>query len=214
MKTAIRFVILFFYIFMFLNFPIWGEKAYGSFHSIDYPKVITIPKNFKKDMDVAYKICFVYHGENIVSNAESRWSFDCLMNYIPIGKISYLNKDGKPLSGAMKFFTKNGMNRMLPTAKASGGDNFVEPFFLNGEKTNIEFSVLNSLIFEFTDIDEAIEEKSLSKIRISIDMVKVDWKYIVRVRKGKDHIQEGEFIINVNKTIEIKIKYEDERCEK
>jgi hypothetical protein len=214
MKTVIRFGILFFYIVTFFNFSARGEKSYGELHSIDFPKVITVPKDFGKDMNVSYQIYYIYHGKSIVSDQKDGWSFDYLLNYSPIGKISYLDKDGKPLPGAIKFFTKNGIDWMLPIAKVGGGDNFVEPFLLNGERRVIEIKLFSPGIFENTDIDEAIEDKSLSKIRIFIDKVEVQWKYIVNVRNGKDHIQEGEFIINVNKLIEIEVKYEDEKCEK
>lgn len=211
MKPIIIVTFLLFYIFMFLNFPVWSEKSYVALHSIDYPKVITIPKNFKKDMNVSFKIHYIYLGKSIVPDGDSPRSYYYSLNYTQLGKTFYLTKDGRTLPGARKHFNND---RMLPTGKGGGGDNFVEPMLVKGEKDNIEIKVLSPWIFEHTDLDESIEEKSLSSIRISIGLVNVEWIYVVCDKDGKERIQEGEFYINVNKTIEIKVKYEGEKGEK
>ena len=210
MNTKIIITILCSIIPLILNVPIWSQTPLGTLHSIDYSKVIIIAGNGNDVWPVSCKINYIYNGKSIVvPDIDNSWSYDFFLDYRPKGKISYLTGSGESLPGAAEFFKKDGKDRLLPIAKARSSDDIIEPGLTRGEKDTIDIQLLSPWLFKNTAIDEAIAEKSLSSIKLSIEAVDVRWKYILRMKDGKDHVQEGEFKIAVDKTIEINIKYKN-----
>ena len=210
MNTKIIITILCSIIPLVINVPIWSQTPLGTLHSIDYSKVIIIAGNGNDAWPVSCKINYIYNGKSIlVPDIDNSWSYDFFMDYRPKGKISYLTCSGEPLPGAAEFFKKDGKDRLLPIAKARSSDDIIEPGLTRGEKDTIDIQLLSPWLFKNTDIDEAIAEKSLTSIKLYIESVDVRWKYILRMKDGKDHVQEGKFTIAVDKTIEINIKYKN-----
>jgi hypothetical protein len=215
MNTKIIITILCSIIPLILNIPIWSQKPLGTLHSIEYSKVIIIAGNDNDVWPVSCKINYIYNGKSIVApDIVNSWSYDFFLDYRPKGNISYLTVSGESLPGAAEFFKKDGKDRLLPIAKVRGSDGIIEPGLTRGEKDTIDIQLLSPWLFKNTDLDEAIAEKSLSSIKLYIEAVDVRWKYILRMKDGKDHVQEGEFTIAVDKTIEINIKYKNKNGKK
>jgi hypothetical protein len=208
MYTKIIITILYSIIPLVLNVPICSQTPLGALQSIDYSKVIIIEENGNDIWPVSCKINYIYNGKSIVNpGIDNIWSYDFFLDYRPKGKVSYLTGSGESLPGAAEFFKDDGKDGLPAIVEVRGADYMIEPGLTRGEKDTIDIQLLSPWLFKNTDIDEAIAEKSLSSINLSIEAVDVRWKYILRMKDGKDHVQEGEFTIAVHKTIEIKIKY-------
>jgi hypothetical protein len=208
MNTKIIITILCSIIPLVLNVPICSQTPLGTFHSIDYSKVIIIEENGNDICTVSCKINYIYNGKSILfPDIDNSCSYVFFLDYSPKGKISYLTASGESLPVAAEFFKDEGKDGLPLIGQARSSDFTIEPGLTRGEKDTIEIDLLSPWLFEHTDIDEAIAEKSLSSIKLSIESVDVHWKYILRTMDGTEHIQEGEFTVTVNKTIEINIKY-------
>jgi hypothetical protein len=210
-KFITRFIsILSFFLFVPTVQNLFSDFSLGTFHTIDYPKVIIIAGNSNEVWPVSCNINYIYNGKSIlVPGIDNSWSYDFSLDYRPKGNISYLTASGESLPGAAEFFKKDGKDRLLPIAKVRSADYIIEPGLTRGEKDTIDIQLLSSWLFKNTDIDEAIAEKSLASIKLSIEAVDVRWKYILRTKDGKGHVHEGEFTIAVDKIIEINIKYKN-----
>jgi hypothetical protein len=198
-----------------LNVPICSQTPLATFQSIEYSKVIIIKENDNDICPVSCKINYIYNGKSIVNpGIDNIWAYHFFLDYSPKGKISYLTSSGESLPGAAKFFKDDGKDGLPAIVDVRGADYIIEPGLTRGEKDTIEIDLLSPWLFEHTDIDEAIAEKSLSSIKLSIESVDVRWKYILRTKDGTDHVQEGEFTVAVDKTIEINIKYKNKHGKK
>jgi hypothetical protein len=210
-KFITRFIsILSFFLFVPTVQNLFGDFPLGTLHSIEYSKVIIIAGNGNDVWPVSCKINYIYNGKSIAfPDIDNIWSYDFFLDYSPKGKISYLTSKGESLPGAADFFKDDGKDGLPSIAKARGADYIIEPGLTRGEKDTINIQLLYPWLFKNTDIDEAMAKKSLSSIKLSIETVDVQWKYVLWTKDGKDHVQEGEFTIVVDKTIEIKIKYKN-----
>jgi hypothetical protein len=185
-----------------------GEPPYCVFDSIEYPKTILIPKQFNNEMKVSYYIKYKYFGESLVSNDNRPGEHSYYLGYFPKGIIHYFTREKKILPGALKFFRDCGLSACRMLGKMGGG-NTVEALLINKDIESIEIDVFSSFIFEKTDIDEAINTKKLSEIVITIDEIEIEWELTDQMDKEQPGVRKGEYMMKVNKTIKIKLKYED-----
>jgi hypothetical protein len=202
-------IITFCGILLLFNSIDYPGEAYCVFDSIEYPKIILIPKKFNNEMKVSYFIKYKYFGESLVSNDNRPGGHSYYLGYFPKGIIHYFTREKKILPGAMKFFKECGLSACIMLGKMGGG-NTVEPLLINKGIEQIEIDIFSPSIFEDTDIDEAIKAKELSKIVIAINEIKIKWRLTDQEYKEQPRVRKGEYMMKVNKTIKIKVKYEDE----
>ncbi len=78
-----------------------------------------------------------------------------------------------------------------------------------------DFQLLSSQFFQFEKLRELISTKRIHKIRLELEKVVVKWDYscenLQPKKGGKEKVEkvkkEGEFVIKVDKTFFIEVKY-------
>lgn len=204
-KTFIFFT---FWAILLINSQCYPGEPYCVFDSIEYPKTIFIPKKFNNEMKISYYIKYKYFGESLVSNDNRPGHHSYYLLYSPKGTIRYYTTEKKVLPGALEFFKKCGLAACKILGK-DGGGNSVEALLINKDIESIEIDVFSPFIFERTDINEAINSKKLSAIVIIIDEIKIEWKLTDQMHGEQPRVRKGECVMKVNKTIKIKVKYEE-----
>ncbi len=206
-----------FFIFVSCCFPSVAERSYLKYYSVEYPKEILIPRNFNRnEFTVKYGIRYSFHGDSIVSSDEKYdWSIHSKSPII-MGRIIFIDKRGNILPKAFNFFRYDLTGNIIYTDDLCV-ENDARKIFLKDELNIIELDLLSPIIFKETDIAEAIENKTLTKILINIDIVKINWSLTLRMYKEQnnpfepsfvDTEKKGVFEFKINKKIKIKIKYE------
>ena len=145
----------------------------------------------------------------MVSNDNRHGNHSYYLLYSPKGTIHYFNTKKKMLPGALQLFKKCGLDACKILGK-DGSGNLVEPLLINNAIESIEIDIFSPFIFEKTDIDEAINAKKLSQIVIIIEEIEIEWKLTDQMDKEQPRVREGSYMMKVNKTIKIKVKYEKE----
>jgi hypothetical protein len=193
-------------LFLF-NSPGYPGEAYCVFDSIEYPKTIFIQKQSERNLKMSCFIKYRYYGESLVSNDNKVGHFSSKLYYFPKGKIYYFTKDKRILPEALKFFLECGLTSCSVIGKDISGYD-VYPLLINKDLESIEIDIFSPFIFEKTDIDEAINAKKLNQIVIIIDEIEIEWKLTDQMDKEQPRVREGSYMMKVNKTIKIKVKYE------
>lgn len=186
---------------------LFPNNSWVEFHSIDYPKEVIITEEFNKTNLLLVKINYKYFGNDIVSNdgEYGKYTFS-KMNFIK-GNISYIDEYGEILPGAGKYFEKIGFNE-IQRHEGGASSHGLYTLFQNERINSVEMAIFSSSIYENTDIGVAIEKESLSAININIEEIKICWDFI-DYYTTKRRTRKGEFTLKVNKTIRIKVKYND-----
>ena len=195
-------------LFLFNSLSSPGDPPYCVFDSIEYPKTIFIQKQPNRNLKMSCFIKYRYYGESLVSNDNKVGYFSSKLYYFPKGEIYYFTKDKRILPDALKFFLKCGLSSCSVIGKDISGYD-VYPLLINRDLESIEIEIFSPFIFENTDIDEAIEKSELAMILINIDEIKIKWSMTDQEYKDQSRVRKGEYIMKVNKTIKIKVKYED-----
>ena len=193
-------------LFLF-NSPGYPGEAYCVFDSIEYTKTIFIQKQPDRNLKMSCFIKYRYYGESLVSNDNRLGYFSSKLYYFPKGKIFYFTKDKRVLPKAMKFFTERGLGGSIILGKDISGY-AVYPLLINRDWESIEIEIFSPFILEKTDIGEAIGKRELAMILIIIDEIKIKWSMTDQEHKEQPRVRKGEYMMKVNKTIKIKVKYE------
>ncbi len=183
----------FFMVFFMMLFPFISEDKEPLFElvSMKYPKEIVISKDWKgEELKDKIELCYQYNGEDIVGEVAHIHPWMRVMIY-------YINKKGEILPEAFNiqriqsgvFIGGKGWG------KHPGGVLFKRKQLFKGE-----IGLLNDFLFEHTEVDEAIQKKELSKIKVRMNELDISW--------GVNETEENEYKIKINKKIKIKVRYE------
>ena len=199
-----------FIIILLLSYSLaFTQSPQLEFVSIDSPAEIVFYENTDlKKVDIRYNINIKYLGEDIVYDNKI---LKCNPAYysrglIASGEIYYIDNEGKILPEALKQLYKYGINL--------GGWNFDAIHYGGYDKFNVfkkdeifsgPFSLIDSwILFDTTDIDEAIRAKKLATIIIIIKKVEVNWNVI-----GCKISPSGKIELEVNRVKIIRVRYEN-----
>ncbi len=182
----------FFIFFIMMLFPFISEDKEPLFElvSIKYPKEIVISKDWEGEgLKDKIELCYQYNGEDIVGQSAHIHPWMRVMIY-------YINKKGEILPEAFNIQREqSGVNIGGKIwGKHPGGVLFKRHQLFKGE-----IGLLNDFLFEHTEVDEAIQKKELSKIKVRMNELDISW--------GVNEA-ENEYKIKINKTIKIKVRYE------
>lgn len=195
-------IILFLLIFSFISS---GKDDLFKFEYVEFQNEVTIKKNSKNNVNVRLKTRYQYNGEDVVDLGVAYYLYVGLC-----GKIIYLNERDE------KIFS-------IPDEGRSGFLNVGSPYFKFGNsyvtlfKKNeiyyIETELINPEYMptrDETKIKAAIRKKEITKIFVRIEKGILEWE---KVKESKRY-KKKRFEFSVNKTIEIKVKYESDKNSK
>ena len=188
MKASKTFVLFAAMLFLFI-----GKDKDPLFElvSMKYPKEIVISKDWKgEELKDKIELCYQYNGEDIVGESAHIHPWMRLMIY-------YINKKGEILPEAFNIQRKqSGVNIGGKIwGIVHGGVLFKRHQLFKGE-----IGLLDDFVFEHTEVDEAIQKKELSKIKVRMNELDISW--------GVNETEENEYKIKINKKIKIKVRYE------
>lgn len=179
-------------IFLLIS-PVAKERSIFELEEIIYPCEIVIPKKWEeKEVQLEIKIYYIYRDINIIILPEERYfSADEWLSFK--GKAYYYLKK--------KVKTKDIEGNLLRGHFGRGE----EVLYANGAIYSFETTLP---LLEDDELRDSITKKELSKILVWLDELRIRWE----IKKGKVmiylHKEKGEDKIKINKTIEIKVKYE------
>jgi hypothetical protein len=202
--------ILFFTLFLsFLN----AGEAQLRFDSLANTDPIIIPREIDfKEFDACCTIKYAYDGDWIGGCSRKKF---CIIfrNYWCYAHLIYLDENKKELYRINLPDYLQILKKMHVNLDVAGlGDNFV---FKEGILYSADFQLLSSLFFQFEKLRELISAKKIHKIRLELEKVVVKWDYSCEIRQpkkgGKEKVEkvkkEGEFVLKVDKTFFIEVKY-------
>ena len=191
----------------------YSEMDYFNLEFIKFPKEITISKNIEmEELNVVIKCYYKYNGPTTVCKGNKGF-----FRYYISGDILYFDSKGDILECASKY-----IQRIKDNLKNEKINDIIELTYEGGpisSRRDVLFvpfakdciyssyvSVINSLILKSSCIEKVIKEKRLSKIRVKIFKILIEWSSITNdsVIQGW---QKKSFIIDVNQEIDIKVIY-------
>lgn len=208
----------------------WGKKyfltimilccflyAYSSdleFLSIECPKEVFISDDMNvRDLEEKCIIKYKYLGEDFVIKKNDKKnikenSITFLHKYINVfGEIYYIDDEGRILpclESCSKEYKKDfGFTRY----SISHSYNCEHSIFKNKEIYSLSLSIFDESIFDQTDIDEAILNKTLSAIVIIIEKIKVRWEVDCPEYNSKGKVE----LDDINRAKIIKIRYKGKK---
>ena len=208
----IKFVSILF-LTLFFSFLNAGERQLR-FDSLTKTDPIIIPQEIDfNEFDACCTIKYAYDGDWIGGCSRKKF---CIIfrNYSYYAHLTYLDNNNKKLFRITLPDSLQCMKEIRLNFDMAGlGDNFA---FKEGILYSTDFQLLSSQFFQFEKLRELISTKKVHKIRLDMEKVVVKWDYSCESRQpkeeGKKKIEkvkkEGEFVIKVDKTYFIEIKYE------
>ena len=183
----------FFIFFIMVLFPFMPEEEEPLFElvSMKYPKEIIISKDWKgEELKDKIELCYQYNGEDIVGESAHIHPWMRVMIY-------YINKKGEILPEAFNIQRKqSGVNIGGKIwGIVHGGVLFKRHQLFKGE-----IGLLDDFVFEHTEVDEAIQKKELSKIKVRMNELDISW--------GVNGADKNEYKTKINKTLEINVRYD------
>lgn len=180
-------------LFLLLS-PVVKESSIFELEEIVYPHEIVIPKKWEeKDLFIHIKIYYIYTDVNIIVLPQN-------------GKRVSISKVESP-KGKIYFYLKRKIKVEDINGHVSAGrfGNIETVLYAN---YTIYLHEIPISLSEDIELREALRKKELSKILVWLDEVNIRWE----IEKGKVmtylHKEKGDGKIKINKTIEIKVKYE------
>ncbi len=203
--------ILFLTIFLtFVN----AEEVQLRFDSLTNTDPIIIPREIDfKEFEAFCTIKYTYEGDWIGGCSREKFC-TIFRNYWYYAHLTYLDENKKELFQINLPDYLQILKKMHVNLDVSGTeDNFV---FREDIVYSADFQLLSSLFFQFEKLRELISTKRVHKIRLDLEKVVVKWDYscenLQPKEGGKEKVEkvkkEGEFLIKVDKTYFIEIKYE------
>jgi hypothetical protein len=208
----IKFASILFITFLLSFFnPVEAQLRFDSLANTD-PIIIPCEIDFK-EFEAHCTIRYTYEGDWIGGCSRKKF---CIIfrNYWYYAHLTYLDENKKELYRINLPDYLQILKIMHVNLDVGGmGDNFV---FREDIVYSADFQLLSSLFFQFERLRELISAKKIHKIRLDLEKVVVKWDYSCGGRQpkegGKEKVEkvkkEGEFVIKVDKTYFIEIKYE------
>jgi hypothetical protein len=204
-----------FFLTIFLTFVNAGE-AQLRFDSLANTDPIIIPREIDfKEFDACCTIKYAYDGDWIGGCSRKKF---CIIfrNYFYYAHLTYLDENNKELFRINLPDSLKVLRGIRVNLDVSGfGDNFA---FKEGILYSTDLQLLSSQFFQFEKLRELISTKRIHKIRLDLEKVVVKWDYSCENLQPKERRKEkvekvkkqGEFVLKVDKTYFIEIKYEKE----
>jgi hypothetical protein len=197
---------------LFLSFLNAGESQLR-FDSLTNTDPIIIPHGIDfKEFDACCTIKYAYDGDWIGGCSRKKFCH-IFRNYFYYAHLTYLDDNNKQLFRITLPDSWQFLKEIRVNFDVSGlGDNFV---FKEGILYSADFQLLSRQFFQFKKLMELIRAKRVHKIRLELEKVVVKWDYSCEIRQpkkgGKEKVEkvkkEGEFVLKVDKTFFIEVKY-------
>jgi len=197
---------------LFLSFLDAGE-ARLRFDSLTNIDPIIIPREMDfEEFDAFCTIKYTYEGDWIGGCSFKKFC-NIFREYFYYAHLNYLDENNKELFRINLPDSMKILKEILFNFDMSGmDDNFV---FREDIVYSTDIQILSSHLFQFEKLRELISTKRVHKIRLDLEKVVVKWDYSCEILQpkegGKEKVEkvkkEGEFVLKVNKTFFIEVKY-------
>ena len=190
----------FFMVFFMMLFPFTSEEEEPlfQFEFIKYPKEIVVPKDWKKvGLDDKAVVYYRYNGRDIIS-CVGKFSVSGSTSFS--GNIYYIDKKGK-------IFLKASYENIMPTILWSKFGTSDAVAYASGAVYSQEIEILFPFKQKDTKLEEAINKKELSKIKMTINECTIELKLEEGWKTWKE-LMKREFKFKINKTLEMSVRYE------
>jgi len=191
----------FFLVFIMILFPFISEdkKPLFQFEFIKYPKEIVVPKDWKKaEFNAKAVVYYRYNGRDIIS-CEGKFSVSRYTSFS--GNIHYIDKKGK-------IFQIDSRENILPKILWSKSGNSDAVAYASGAVYSQEIEILFPLKQKDTKLEEAINKKELSMIKMTINECTIELKLEEGWKIWKE-LMKREFKFKINKTLEMSVRYDN-----
>jgi hypothetical protein len=210
MRITFALILFFTLFFSFLN----AGEAQLHFDSLANTDPIIIPQGIDcNEFEAFCTIKYTYEGDWIGGCSREKFC-TIFRNYWYYAHLIYLDENKKELFQINLPDYLQILKKMHVNLDVSGtDDNFV---FREDIVYSADFQLLSSLFFQFEKLRELISTKKVHKIRLDLEKVVVKWDYscenLQPKEGGKEKVEkvkkEGEFVLKIDKTYFIEVKYE------
>ncbi len=204
---------LIFFLTLFFSFLNAGE-AKLRLDSLTDTDPIIIPQEIDfNEFDACCTIKYTYEGDWIGGCSREKFC-TIFREYFYYAHLTYLDGNYKELFRITLPDSFLVLGEIVYNMDSSGmGDNFV---FREEIVYSTDIQILSPPLFQFEKLRELISTKRIHKIKLDLEKVVVKWDYSCETRHskegGKERVEkvkkQGEFVIKVDKTYFIEIKYE------